>query len=99
VTELALVALFTLAGVGAALLAFRLSSGSRLIRALVSAFCLLALANLAFYVWRVVAQDPGGAAQAGMIVAVLALTVWTYRRLLRAVRRRAERHGPGPQGP
>lgn len=91
-TELVLVLLFTAAGVGAALLALRLAGGSPLIRWLVRAFCLLALANLALHVWRVVAGDPGGAVQAAGIAAVLVLIVLAYRRFLRAVRRRAERH-------
>ncbi len=93
-TELAFVLLFTAAGIGAALLALRVAGGSPLIRGLVWGFCILALGNLALHVWRVVAADPGGTAQAAGIVGALVLFVWAYRRLLRALRRMAERHRP-----
>ena len=91
--------LFTGAGIGAALLALRLAGGSPLIRWLVCGFCGLALANLALHAWRVVAEDPGGAAQTAAILAGLALFVWGYRRFLRAIRRAAERHGAGRNRP
>ena len=92
-TELAFVLLFTAAGIGAALVALRLAGGSPLVRGLVWGFCLLALGNLALHVWRVVAADPGGTAQAVGIAAALALAVSAYRRLLRALRRRVDRQG------
>jgi hypothetical protein len=108
VAELALVFLFTAAGIGAALLALRLADDSRLIRWLVWGFCLLAVANLALHVWPVLAGDPGGAARIAAIAFVLVLLVWAYRRLLRALRHRADaqsaRHqedgqqGAGQQG-
>ena len=91
-TELAFVLLFTAAGVGAALLALRLAEGSALIRWLVWVFCLLARGNFALSAWRVIARDPAGATQAAVVATVLAIVFLGYRLLLRAIRRRAERH-------
>lgn len=97
-TELAFVLLFTAAGIGAALLALRLAGDSPLIRWLVRGFCLVALANLALHLWRVVAEDPGGAARAAGIAAGVAAMAWAYRRLLRAIRKKAERDGAARNG-
>ena len=94
VTELAFVLLFTVAGVGAALLALQLAEDSRVVVWMVRVFCVLAIANLAWYVWRVLADDASGAARAGAIIGALALLVWAYRRILRAVRRRRDRDPP-----
>ena len=93
-TELALVLLFTVAGVGAALLALRLAEGSQVILWLVRIFCLLAMTNLGVHVWRVLAKDPSGAGRAGAIAGVLALLVWGYRRMLREIRSRRDRQPP-----
>ena len=89
-TELAFVLLFTIAGVGAALLALRLAEGSRRILWMVRIFCVLALVNLGYHVWRVLADDPDGSARAGAIVGVVVLLVIGYRWLLRAIRRRQD---------
>jgi hypothetical protein len=94
VTELAFVLLFTVAGLAAALLARRAAGEEPLVRRLSLAFCALALGNLAFYLWRIVARDPGGAAQAAGIALGLALLVWGYRALLRRLRRMAARRRP-----
>jgi hypothetical protein len=91
--EFAFVLLFTAAGTGAALVALRLAGRSVLIRWLALIFCGLALGNLSLYLWRVVAADLQGAAQAAGIAGSLALLVWGYRRSLRALRRRADRSG------
>lgn len=93
-TELAFVLLFTAAGIGAALMALRLAGESRLVRWLALTFCFLALGNLALYLWRIVAEDPGGAAQLARIAIVLGLAVWGYRLFLRRLRRIAERRRP-----
>ncbi len=93
-TELAFVLLFTVAGIGAALLALRLAEGSLLILWLVRIFCVLAILNLGVHVWWVLADDPSGAARAGAILGVLVLLVLAYRWLLRAIRRRRDGHEP-----
>lgn len=95
VIELAFVMLFTAAGIGAALLALRLAEGSALIRGLACAFCLLALGNLALYVWRVVARDPAGTAQAAGLATLLVVFAFAYRLFLRALRRRVGRNDAG----
>jgi uncharacterized membrane protein (DUF2068 family) len=94
VTELALVLLFTVAGIGAALLALRLAEGSRLILWSARIFCVLAIINLGVHVWRVLAKDPSGSVRAGALVGALVLIVLAYRRILRAVRGRRDRHPP-----
>jgi hypothetical protein len=94
-TELAIVLLFTVAGIGASLLALKLAEDSAVIRWLVRIFCVLAIANLGVHVWRVLAHDPNGAARAGALLGVLLLLVLAYRLVLRAVRRRRDRdRGP-----
>ena len=93
-TELTFVLLFTIAGVGAALLALRLAEGSRHILWMVRVFCVLATLNLGVHVWRVLADDLDGSARAGAIVGVIVLLVVGYRWLLRAIRRRQDRHRP-----
>ncbi len=57
-------------------------------------FCVLAIVNLGVHVWRVLADDPTGAALAGAILGALLLLVLAYRWLLRAIRRRRDGHGP-----
>ena len=94
VTELALVVLFTAAGIGAALLALPLAEDSRVIRWLVRIFCVLAILNLGVHVWRVLADDPGGATRAGALFGLLVVLAWGYRLLLRAIRRRRDRDQP-----
>jgi hypothetical protein len=94
VTELAFVLLFTVAGLAAALLARRIAGDEPLVRWLALAFSALALGNLAFYIWRIVARDPGGAARIAGIALGVALLVWGYCVLLRRLRRVADRRRP-----
>ena len=92
--EIIFVLLFTAAGVAAALLARRVGSASPAVRWLASAFLIVLAANLALYLWPLIAEDPAGARRGAAIVAGLLLLVWGYVRLLRAARRAAgERNG------
>lgn len=94
VIELVFVLLFTVAGIGAALLALKQSGGTPLLRWLFGIFCALALANLAFHVWKVVAEDPVASGRVVGSLAVILGLVWAYRRFLAAVRRRADQRRP-----
>lgn len=79
--------LFTAAGIAAALVALRLAGDSAPVRWLARGFCLLALANLAFRLWPVIAADPSGTARIALVTAAILLAVIGYARLLRAARR------------
>jgi hypothetical protein len=94
VTELAFVLLFTAAGIAAALLARRAAGDVPAVRWLTLAFFVLAAGNLALSLWRIIAEDPGGAAQVARVILVLALVASGYRLLLRRLRRMAERRRP-----
>ncbi len=93
-TELAFVLLFTVAGIAAALLARRVAGDLPVVRWLTLAFLLLAAGNLALTLWRIIARDPGGAAQVARIVLAVVLLAWGYRFLLRRIRRMVERRRP-----
>ena len=88
-TEFAFTLLFTAAGVVAALLALRVGGGSPAVRCLGFGFLAVAAANLGLSVWPAISGDPAGAARMAGIVAVLALAVAGYVRLLRVARRMA----------
>lgn len=89
--EFALVLLFTAAGGGAALLAWRAASSSPGVRWLTLAFVALLAGNLGLYVWPAIAADPAAAARRTGIAALVALAVWAYARLVRTARRAAAR--------
>jgi hypothetical protein len=94
VTELAFVLLFTAAGIAAALVARRAAGDLPVVRWLTLGFLVLAGGNLALSLWRLVSDDPGGAARAARIIIALAIVAWAYRLLLGRLRRMAERRRP-----
>lgn len=87
--ELFFVLLFSAAGAVAALLALRATASPPLIRWLSGIFLGVLVANIGLYLWPLIAKDPAGFGWSAALVAVVALALFLYGRMLRAARRAA----------